>query len=56
MGSTNERRSKGGGGRIPRLAVQTADSIEEYVQRSSDDNDPHCTRVRSGMVAPPGYT
>src|SRR6266849_4927477 len=32
MGSTNERRSEGSGGRIPRLAVRIADSIEEYVR------------------------
>src|SRR5713226_7573519 len=56
MGSTNERRSTGGGDRIPRLAVRTAAPIEEYVQRSGDDNDPDCPRVRSGMVAPRGYT
>jgi hypothetical protein len=30
----------GDGGRIPRLAIRTAASIEEYIQRPGDDNDP----------------
>jgi len=55
MGSTNERRSTGGGGRIYRVAIRSAASIEEYVQRLDNNNDPHCPRLRTGMVGPPGY-
>src|SRR5947207_2939238 len=54
LGSTTERRSAGGGGRVPRIAVQVANRIEEYVQRSRDDDDPHRTRICSGLVASPG--
>src|ERR1700739_4910893 len=54
MGSTTERRSTGGGGRVYRVAIRSTASIEEYVQRLSNNHDPHCPRLHTGMVGPPG--